>query len=124
MITRSATTRVAVTLAEKQTLTTPYWLWRFVNDASNIEHLHIIAEVANPYIDRYNLFEIREGLPSAIILPEGIYTYYVYEQTNNSNLSYENTTTLCEVGQMKVVGTSDQEYSNPTYTVEYAWTTQ
>ena len=123
-ITRNATTRVAVTLKEKQTLSSPYWLWRFVNDATNIETVQIITEVANNYKDRSNLFDIEEGGFSTLSLPSGIYTYYVYEQSSSNNTDYTHATTLCEVGQMKVVGTDTHQYTSPQVTVEYKWTSQ
>jgi hypothetical protein len=124
LITRNATTRVAVTLKEKQTLSSPYWLWRFVNDATNIEAVQIISEVSNNYKDRSNLFDIEEGGFSTLTLPSGIYTYYVYEQSSGANTDYRLATTLCEVGQMKVVGTDTHQYTSPQVTVEYKWTTQ
>lgn len=116
-ITRGDTTRVAVTLQEKQTLTSPYWLWRFVSDGTNEEVAAIIAEVSNNYKQRSNLFDITEG--TTVTLPEGIYTYYIYEQSNNTNTDYRLATTCCEIGQIKVDGDGAYQYSAPQYTVEY-----
>lgn len=116
-ITRGDTTRVAVTLQEKQTLTSPYWLWRFVSDGTNEEVAAVIAEVSNNYKQRSNLFDITEG--TTVTLPEGIYTYYIYEQSNNTNTDYRLATTCCEIGQIKVDGDGAYQYSAPQYTVEY-----
>lgn len=116
-ITRGDTTRVAVTLHEKQTLTSPYWLWRFVSDGTNEEVAAVIAEVSNNYKERSNLFDITEG--TTVTLPEGIYTYYVYEQSNNTNTDYRLATSCCEIGQIKVDGDGAYQYSAPQYTVEY-----
>lgn len=123
-ITRNATTRVAVTLYEKQTLTNPYWLWRFVNDATNAEYTAVIDEVANNYKQRSNLFDIVEGGLSALVLPSGIYTYYVYEQTDFRNTDYTLADNRCEVGQMKVIGEDTHVFTSPQMTVEYSWTNQ
>lgn len=116
-ITRGDTTRVAVTLYEKQTLTSPYWLWRFVSDSTNEEVSAVIAEVSNNYKQRSNMFDITEG--TTVTLPEGIYTYYIYEQSNNTNTDYRLATTCCEIGQIKVDGDGAYQYSSPQYTVEY-----
>lgn len=116
-ITRGDTTRVAVTLYEKQTLTSPYWLWRFVSDSTNEEVSAVIAEVSNNYKQRSNMFDITEG--TTVTLPEGIYTYYVYEQSNNTNTDYRLSTSCCEIGQIKVGGDGAYQYSAPQYTVEY-----
>lgn len=123
-ITRNATTRVAVTLYEKQTLTNPYWLWRFVNDATNVEAVQIISEVANNYKQRSNIFDIEEGGFSTLTLTSGIYTYYVYEQTSSNNTDYRLADNLCEVGQIKVIGADTHVFTSPQMTVEYSWTNQ
>jgi len=118
-ITRGDTTRVAVTLQEKQTLTSPYWLWRFVSDSTNEEVVQIITEVSNNYKQRCNLFDIEEGGFSSLTLPEGIYTYYVYEQASSNNTDYRLATSCCEIGQIKVDGDGAYQFSSPQYTVEY-----
>lgn len=120
-ITRGATTRVAVTLYEKQTITSPYWLWRFVSDSTNEEVVAIIAEVSNDYKTRSNLFDITEG--GSLILPEGIHTYYVYEQSSAVNTDYSGLN-LCETGQIKVIGTPTHVFSSPQVNYEYPWTNQ
>lgn len=116
-ITKGDTKTIAVTLHEKQTLTSPYWLWRFVSDTTNKEYAVVIAEVVSAYTQRSNRFEITEG--TTVTLPEGIYTYYVYEQTSNSNTDYRLATSCCEVGQIKVDGDGAYQYSSPQYNVEY-----
>jgi len=120
-ITKDTTTRVAVTLYEKQTLTNPTWLWRFVNDATNIEYTAIITEASNNYKTRSNLFDITEGGFSTLVLPAGIYTYYVYEQSSGNNTNYLLADNLCEVGQMKVIGDAVIQYSESNnLTVQYS----
>ena len=116
-ITRGDTTRVAVTLQEKQTLTSPYWLWRFISDTTNVEVTAVIAEVSNNYKERSNLFDITEGVTVTLI--EGIYTYYVYEQASSNNTDYRLATSCCEIGQIKVDGDGAYQFSSPQYTVEY-----
>lgn len=126
-LTRGATTTFVCTLKEKQTLTTPYWLFRFVKDGTNQEVIAVYADSddTSSYKNRFNRFEIEEGGFTTLTLPSGIWTYYIYEQTTGGNTNYVNSTTLCETGQVKVVSTvGDQIASAPDYNFEYSETTQ
>lgn len=121
-LTRGATSTFVCTLYEKQTLTNPYWLFRFVNDASKVDAVAILTDVSS-YPTRYNKFQITEG--GSLVLPKGIYTYYIYEQTSDTNTNYLLSTTLCETGQAEVESTtSQQQASFPSFTIERSWTTQ
>ena len=117
IIRRSNNSTLVFTLKEKQTLTSPYWLWRFVSDTTNVEVTAVIAEVSNNYKERSNLFDITEGVTVTLI--EGIYTYYVYEQASSNNTDYRLATSCCEIGQIKVDGDGAYQFSSPQYTVEY-----
>jgi hypothetical protein len=126
-LTRNATSEFVCTLKEKQTLTTPYWLFRFVKDGTNEEVTFVYhdSEDTSTNKTRYNRFPITEGGFSPITLPSGIWTYFIYEQTENRNTDYTLSTTLCEIGQVKVISTtSDQSTFEPDYTYQYSETTQ
>lgn len=126
-LTRGATTTFVCTLKEKQTLTTPYWLFRFVKDGTSQEVIAVYSDAddTSSYKTRFNRFEITEGGLSALVLPSGIWTYYIYEQTTGSNTNYVNSTSLCETGQVKVFSTvGDQIPSAPDYNFQYSETTQ
>lgn len=100
---------VAITLTEKCTLESPFFLFRFVNDESNIEYT-FIAEDTSDFPERYNKFTIVETaspdtLDGEVHLPNaGFHHYYIYEQASDSNLDYTLATSLVEVGKMKVPG--------------------
>ena len=126
-LTRAATSTFVCTLKEKQTLTTPYWLFRFVKDGTSQEMTVIYSSNDDTSTNktRYNRFEIEEGGLTTLVLPSGIWTYYIYEQTTGSNTNYVNSTSLCETGQVKVVSTvGDQIPSAPDYNFQYSETTQ
>jgi hypothetical protein len=126
-LTRNATSEFVCTLKEKQTLTAPYWLFRFVKDGTNEEVTVVYTDNDDTSTNktRYNRFSITEGGFSPITLPSGIWTYYIYEQTTGSNTNYVNSTSLCETGQVKVVSTvNDQIPSAPDYNFQYSETTQ
>lgn len=126
-LTRGATSTFVCTLYEKQTLTTPYWLFRFVKDGTNQEATQIYTDSddTSSYKTRFNRFQITEGGLSSLTLPSGIWTYYIYEQSSSNNTDYVQATTLCETGQVKVVdSTGDQVASAPDYTYQYSETTQ
>lgn len=109
---------IAVTLTEKCTLTQPNYLFRLVNDETNIEYAFIAPDTSN-YVERYNKFTITEtadpdNLNGEIELPDsGFYHYYIYEQESTTNLDYTLATTLVEIGKCKVPG---DEVSLESYT--------
>lgn len=126
-LTRNATSEFVCTLKEKQTLTAPYWLFRFVKDGTNEEVTVVYTDNDDTSTNktRYNRFSITEGGFSPIILPSGIWTYYIYEQTDIRNTDYTLATTLCEIGQVKVSSSvNDQIASAPDYTFQYTESTQ
>jgi hypothetical protein len=102
---------IAVTLTEKCTLESPVFLFRFVNDESQVEYTFIAPDVSD-FPTRYNQFSIVETespdtLHGEVHLPDAdFYHYFIYEQSSNTNLDYTLATTLVEVGKMKVPGES------------------
>lgn len=124
-LTRGEISQFVCTLKEKQTLTSPYWLLRFVKDGTNEEATVIYSDADDTSVNktRYNRFRINEG--TEITLASGIWTYYAYEQSSAVNTDYRLATTLCEIGQVKVISTtSDQSTFEPDYTYQYSETTQ
>lgn len=72
----------------------------------------IVSDTSN-YIERYNKFLVTETsgtqtLTSGVVTlgDAGFYEYAIYEQTSSSNLDIVNTTSLLEIGLIKVVGTT------------------
>lgn len=120
-----------VTLKEKQTLTNPYWLIRFVSDNYNTSNTCIAADSNSSDVqNRWNKLSVTESTTEnrtsgTLTLADGVWTYYVYEQSSSSNLIYTNAGNLCEVGQVMVLrSTTEQQISQPNYDTTYSWTTQ
>lgn len=121
-IVRGQSNSLYCTVTEKSTLSSPYWLIRLVGDSSQKSYSFVKSNTS-AYTERYDLFSITEGVDAT--LPKGIYTYYIYEQTSPSNTDYTQATTLCEVGQVLVVETTDPiRVSHPSYTIESSYSSQ
>ena len=113
------------TLSEKVTLTNPYYLFSFKHQVL-MSSVNFIASDVSGFPTRYNKFLITEttgtvNLTSGVVsLPEtGFYEYAIYEQTSSSNLDINNTTSILEIGMVKV--NSDKpiytEYDNQSKTI-------
>ena len=112
IINKGAVNELIVTLSEKCTLTSPYFLFEFVNDITRTSKIFMATDISS-YTDRYNKFSITETsggenlLTGIITLGEtGFYHYRIFEQTSASNLVIANATGLVECGKLKVIGTS------------------
>ena len=97
---------VALTLAEKSTLSTPIYLFRFIHSTSDVEAVCISADLSL-YKSRYNKFILKtiDGTPNRLIgelnLKHGDqYEYIIYEQTSTTNLDYKLATNEVERGIM------------------------
>ncbi len=88
--------------------------------------VNFIASDVSGFPTRFNKFLITEttgtvNLTSGVVsLPEtGFYEYTIYEQTSSSNLNVNNTTSILEIGMIKV--NSDlpiyREYDNQSKTI-------
>jgi hypothetical protein len=113
VINKNTNNTLIVTLQEKVTLTTPYYLFVFTNDTTN-EEVVFLQSNTSTHTDRYDQFLITErstslNASSGIIefLPVGSWTYRIYEQASSSNLNPVNTGGLLETGQAKVIGTNE-----------------
>lgn len=109
-----------LTLAEKTTLATPYYLFVFKSDVTKEEKIFKQFDTSSyPY--RYNQFLITEtsgteNLSSGVVEfnPTGFWEYKVYEMSDSANMLVSNTTSLVEQGRAKVIGddTTRKKYQN------------
>jgi hypothetical protein len=98
---------VALTLSESTTISSPYYLFQFINDTSLEEVCFIAADVSN-FKERYNLFVIQLVAKNAINLlngqiylsDNGYWSYNVYEQASATNLNVEDSGALVENGKV------------------------
>lgn len=101
---------VILTLTEKVTITSPYFLFRFISIADLSEKLCLAADTSS-YTDRYNKFTITDSTTEDAangtlnFLPQGQWKYEAYEQASSSNLLLANTGAMVEQGLVDVVGT-------------------
>ena len=109
-ITKGAINTVDLTLTEKSTLDSPFYLFVFTSDAKKTEVIFTADDISDQ-IQRYNRFNITETsgdniLTSGVITmdPVGFWTYDVYEQVLQSNLLVANTTSKVEEGKVKLIG--------------------
>ena len=89
-LTKEVTQYIYLTLTEKQLLTAPNYLFRFINRSSNEELKFVLinAKDISLFKDRYNKFSIVNDKYFASKLI-GQYTYEVYEQTSATSVDIE-----------------------------------
>lgn len=119
-INKDETNKVVLTLSENSSLSSPYYLFKFVNEFnSSPKPIYYTTPDLSINPGRYNLFNIVEsasgsttgGTNVALNLVPGQYNYTVYE-SSASTLSYSATTgVIIEYGRMVVDGgpSSDDE---------------
>ena len=106
-ITRGQANTLVVTLKERQTLTSPYFLVRLTNQATNTSKVCICSD-SSSYTDRHNSLALTEStteLPlsgQVKLSPEGDWDYEIWEQSSSTNLNPDGATTLLEVGICRV----------------------
>lgn len=119
-INKNANNTIIATLAEKATLSEPFYLFVFTSDVDKTEVI-FTARDTTEFNERYNKFLITEtsgtvDFTSGVInlTPTGFWSYKAYEQVDSSNLLVSNTTSLVEVGRVKVIGeeTFNTVYNN------------
>lgn len=106
-----------LTLNEKSTLTSPYYLMRFINDLTGTDKATILSSDTSTHPYRYNKFTFTEGVDDALnssldLSPSGTWSYEVYEQESDTNLNLNHTGGLVEIGRVRVVGASATETYN------------
>jgi len=80
-LTKTATQNIYLTLTEKQLLTAPNYLFRFINRSSNEEVKFVLLNATDTSLfkDRYNKFSIVTDTYFSTSV-NGMYVYEVYEQ--------------------------------------------
>lgn len=114
------------TLVEKTTISPVYYLWEFISDSTGL-NVYCKATELSTQLQRYNKFEIEEtatptALNGQVNLPEGGYTYKIYEDSSSTNLSPTGLTVV-EQGIVKCISTlvTNTEYADaPLTNTQYA----
>lgn len=111
-IERGSTNPVALTLAERVTISPVAFVFKFVGDQSGIEKV-FAAEDQSSFTDRYNFFEIVEDdvedlHAGTVSLEEGYHHYYVYQvdPATPTTITLDGTETLLEQGKALVTDAS------------------
>jgi len=109
---RDSSNQVVLTLKEKATLASPFYLFSFVPDDTNEAKLFTAPDVSTS-TSRYNQFEITvtggtENLLNGTINiePNGFGKYTCYEMTGSTNLDISGTTSIVETGKFLISGTT------------------
>ena len=100
---------VVLTLQEATTISSPYYVFEFISDDTDISKIFTGLDVSTNVV-RYNEFVIElnavEDLNNSVIdLPlKGFYTYNIYSTAVLNDLDLNNVTELVEVGKVYVDG--------------------
>jgi hypothetical protein len=130
LITQGATNTIQVTLRENADIVSGYYyLVRFINDESLIETSCIAVIDTEAYGYRISELIITERAGTqdessrqggrVNLRPAGSYTYYIYEQTSDTNLDYTLASKQLEVGKCGVLMATETvvtEYTGGTST--------
>ena len=110
--TKGQTSEIILTLKEKQTLTAPNYLFRFVNRVTNVEVKFVLLNASDlsTYKDRYNKFSIVTNT-YFVSSNVGEWEYFIYEQTSSSNTNPALATTLLETGIMRLSAATDFDFT-------------
>lgn len=113
IINKNTTQTIVLTLTEKSTLTSPYYLFSFTNDITQNTVNFLAADVSTAQ-ERYNEFYVTETSGSTnyssgtiTLSPTGTWSYRVFEQSSSSNLNplLADNQNPVEIGQVRVIGT-------------------
>ena len=109
LMTISATQSVYLTLTEKQTLSSPNYLFVFTQRTTNdvIAFVKLNNTDISAHKERYNEFSIVTNTHFTL---EGEYHYAIYEQTSTTNVNPLNAATLLETGIARVIPASANEF--------------
>lgn len=102
-LTKGNTETVILTLKEKQTLSEPNFLFRFVHRSTNAEvkFVKLYASDVSSYKQRFDKFSIVVNTHFANS-ESGQWDYYIYEQTSTTNTDPSLATGLVEEGIMQL----------------------
>lgn len=128
MLLKKATinTNVALTLQEKTTLSTPYYLFEFENNYTKVKYYQVFTDISvvGDARDRANLFNI-ELVPSGagsnqIVLGNtGLYNLLVWEQASPTNLDPSLATAVVQRYEVRVIGNEDSIYMSHETEITY-----
>lgn len=101
-----------LTLSEKVSITTPYYLFVFlhVTTKDSVKFIKGIADDESGYQSRFNQFTIN---PAVLFLgkPVGEWHYTIYEQVSDSNTDVTLTGAVLENGKMMLGRATDFEFN-------------
>lgn len=119
-------TNIPLTLAEKTTLATPYYLFEFQNEYTKVKYYQVFTDisVAGAARERSNLFNIElvssgAGANQIVLGNTGLYNLIVYEQVSSVNLDPANTTSIVQRTPVRVIGDEDSIYTAHETVVTY-----
>ncbi len=102
--------KIVLTLNEKTTISTPFFLFEFICDSSK-EYTYFTGVDISTNKDRYNEFlielttNVEDRLNSVLNMPlNGFYSYNIYSQETEGNLDLENITEIVESGKVSIIG--------------------
>lgn len=133
LITRNSNSTIIFTLKEKQTLTSPYFLFELKFRGDGTTTKTFIASDTSTYSDRYNQFLVTEVNSGSEILTSGTvnlqnvgeWHYRIFEQTSSSNLDVANAVNELENGIIKVLpSTSSTQYMHQISDTSYTYNPQ
>jgi hypothetical protein len=105
---KDLTNTFVLTLTETSTISNPYYLFLFQNEFNkDSQGFQWMGTDLSDYKERYNLFELEEGVDATFII--GQYTYTVYESEDpivivDQAVDYYSTLSVVEEGRMVVAG--------------------
>ena len=107
-INKDTTNEFALTLTESSVISNPYFLFKFVWELDeDLTPIYWVGTDTSPYIDRYNLFNLEEGVDATFKI--GQYSYTVYESVDPTPID-ETGLTEVEEGRMVVDGIATTIY--------------
>lgn len=111
-LTKGQTSDVIVTLTEKQTLSSPNYLFYFINRSDNdtVAFVKLNNTDTSAYKDRFNKFSINASAYFNNTLA-GEWTYYIYEQASTSNVNPDLATSLLETGILRLDDSTTFEFT-------------
>lgn len=111
-LTKSESNTMVLTLTEKQTLTTPNYLFRFTNRTTGAEVAFVKTNASDTsaFKYRFNEFSIVTSTYFSN-QPSGEWLYYVYQQASATNKDYTKATGLLEEGIMRLNESTVFEYT-------------
>ena len=107
-IEKDSVNNFVLTLSETSTISNPYYLFLFQNEFNkDSQGFQWVGTDTSAYIERYNLFELTEGVDATFVI--GQFTYTVYESANpivivDQAIDYYSTLNVVEEGRMVVAG--------------------